>query len=337
MLTAKRLGQTDLAVSPVGLGTVKLGRNQQVKYPTEFTLPSDAQVVELLDRARGLGVNLIDTAPAYGTSEERLGRLLGSRRDDWIIVSKAGEDFVGGRSHFDFSPAAITASVERTLLRLRTDRVESLLLHSDGNDLDILDHSGAVETLFALKEQGKIRSAGISTKTVAGGLRAVALGLDVVMATFSKSFASIGGAAAVGRQHDLQCIHAVAYPRPGDQGQQRPGMRSGGRCTKRLKTGSECGRIVLRPANGFYLSWRSRCPVGSVRHHVCLARHGDEGRNRETQRGGSDPAPRFFQATEEWMRVSSGQLRCGNKDVHCKWRPQWIQSGTAKHCATPMR
>lgn len=179
------LHSTDLLVSSLGLGTVKFGRNQSVKYPTNFKLPTDEAILELLELALTEGINLLDTAPAYGTSEERLGQLLGSRRDEWVIVSKAGEDFVAGQSHFDFSPAAITASVERTLSRLRTDRVECLLLHSDGNDLDVLDHSGAVGALFALKEQGKILSAGISTKTVAGGLQAVALGLDVVMITYN--------------------------------------------------------------------------------------------------------------------------------------------------------
>lgn len=182
------LRSSGLLVSSLGLGTVKFGRNESVKYPMGFDLPTDGDILELLDLARAEGINLLDTAPAYGTSEERLGRLLGSRRDDWVIVSKAGEDFIDGHSRFDFSPAAITASVERTLSRLRTDRVESLLLHSDGNDLDILDHSDAVGTLFALKEQGKVRSVGISTKTVTGGLRAVALGLDVVMATYNPWF-----------------------------------------------------------------------------------------------------------------------------------------------------
>jgi aryl-alcohol dehydrogenase-like predicted oxidoreductase len=75
--------------------------------------------------------------------------------------------------------------VERTLSRLRTDRVECLLLHSDGNDIEVLDHSGAVEALFALKDAGKIRAVGISTKTVGGGLRAVELGLDAVMVTYN--------------------------------------------------------------------------------------------------------------------------------------------------------
>lgn len=181
----RTIHSTEIAVSSLGLGTVKFGRNEQVKYPTGFDLPTDREILALLDLAQEQGINFLDTAPAYGISEERLGKLLGSRRDEWVIMSKAGEDFVDGQSRFDFSPCAIHESVERSLLRLRTDRVECLLLHSDGNDLEILDHSGAVEVLFDLKQQGLVRSIGISTKTVEGGLRAIELGLDAVMVTYN--------------------------------------------------------------------------------------------------------------------------------------------------------
>lgn len=175
------IGQTGISVSALGLGTVKLGRNQQVKYPTAFDLPSDADFLELLDTAREEGVNLLDTAPAYGTSEERLGKLLGGSRDKWVVCSKAGEEFIDGRSSFDFSEEAITASVERSLVRLRTDHIDILLLHSDGEDLQVLNGSGALGALTNLKAAGKVRAIGISTKTVAGGLRAIELGLDAVM------------------------------------------------------------------------------------------------------------------------------------------------------------
>src|SRR5690606_39506858 len=74
------LGNTGLQASPLGLGTVKIGRNQGVKYPSGFDLPDDGQVRDLLALARGLGINLLDTAPAYGTSEERLGPLPQGRR-----------------------------------------------------------------------------------------------------------------------------------------------------------------------------------------------------------------------------------------------------------------
>lgn len=180
----RALGRTGLKVSPIGLGTTKLGRTQQLKYPETFELPSDREVGELLEAARGFGVNLIDTAPAYGTSEERLGALL-SDRNDWVIVTKAGEEFVDGRSHFDFSPAAVTKSVERSLERLRTDRLDVVLLHSSGDDLEILRNSGAVEALRELREAGMIRACGASTKTVAGGLLAVEL-CDVVMVALNR-------------------------------------------------------------------------------------------------------------------------------------------------------
>ncbi len=180
-----RLEGARVPISCLGLGTVKFGRNEQVKYPVGFDLPSDEAVCELLDLAAELGINLLDTAPAYGASEERLGRLLGSRRDHWAIVTKAGEDFVEGTSRFDFSGPAIRRSVERSLTRLRTDRVEGVLLHSDGNDLEILRRTDAVATLESLKAEGKTRSIGISTKTVEGGKEAIERGLDTVMVTYN--------------------------------------------------------------------------------------------------------------------------------------------------------
>jgi len=175
----------NIEVSCLGLGTVKFGRNEQVKYPTAFDLPGDREILELLELAEAEGINLLDTAPAYGTSEERLGGLLGSKRDRWVIVTKAGEEFVGGKSVFDFSEKAVTRSVERTLQRLQTDRVECVLLHSDGNDIDILENSGAVAALEKLKREGKILSSGISTKTVPGGELAIRMGLDAVMITYN--------------------------------------------------------------------------------------------------------------------------------------------------------
>lgn len=181
----KILHGADRLVSCLGLGTVKFGRNEQVKYPTKFDLPSDQQILQLLDQSQELGINLLDTAPAYGTSETRLGPILKGRRDDWVIVSKAGEEFIDGESVFDFSSPAIIASVERSLRRLETDRIDAVLLHSSGDDLEILNQSGAVEALIELRKSGKILSAGISTKTIEGGLRAIELGLDCVMVTYN--------------------------------------------------------------------------------------------------------------------------------------------------------
>ncbi|MFZ6046104.1 aldo/keto reductase [Pseudomonas sp. CR3202] len=178
------LGNTGLVVSPLGLGTVKLGRDQGVKYPSGFTIPDDFEARQLLALARDLGINLIDTAPAYGRSEERLGPLLRGQRQEWVIVSKVGEEFENGLSRFDFSPEHTRFSVERSLKRLETDFIDLVLVHSDGNDLDVLRNSGVYETLAELKRAGKIRAYGLSGKTVDGGLLALEQG-DCAMVTYN--------------------------------------------------------------------------------------------------------------------------------------------------------
>ncbi len=176
------LGSTGIKVSPLGLGTVKFGRNQQVKYPSSFEIPDDRAVRHILAVARELGINLLDTAPAYGTAQQRLGKLLPGPRQDWVMVSKVGEIFENGRSRFDFTHAHTLASVEQSLRELNTDYLDCVLIHSDGDDLRILEQEGALDALRELKEQGLIRAHGMSSKTVEGGLRVVRE-MDVVMAT----------------------------------------------------------------------------------------------------------------------------------------------------------
>ena len=106
-----KLGRCDLETGRISLGTVKFGRNTDVKYPAKFDLPEDRVIVNLLSVAKELGINLLDTAPAYGNSEHRIGQLLPGLREDWILCTKAGEQYVGGQSNYDFSKQAVTDSV----------------------------------------------------------------------------------------------------------------------------------------------------------------------------------------------------------------------------------
>ncbi len=182
-LPYRTLGCTGIDVSCLGLGTVKIGRSEGVKYPDKFVIPDDAAVRALLQQAHELGINLIDTAPAYGNSEERLGKLM-QRRQDWVICSKTGEEFVDGRSVFDFSAKHTRHSIERSLKRLGTDYLDLVLVHSDGNDRQIIEQSDCFETLSRCREQGLIRAFGLSGKTVAGGLLAAPL-CDVVMVSYN--------------------------------------------------------------------------------------------------------------------------------------------------------
>lgn len=184
-----------MSVSVLGLGTVKLGRTRGLKYAAQpGALPSDEQAGELFAAAAELGINLIDTAPAYGVSEERIGELMRRNawfggRERWIVCTKAGEEFddATGESRFDFSPAAVRGSVERSLRRLGVDRLELLLLHSDGRDEWIINESGALRTLEDLKREGVVRAIGVSTKTVEGGILAAGC-CDVVMVTHNPAY-----------------------------------------------------------------------------------------------------------------------------------------------------
>ncbi len=180
----KPLGNTGMMVSALGLGTVKLGRSEGVKYPGSFRIPDDREATALLAQASDLGINLIDTAPAYGCSEQRLGTLLAGQRERWLICSKVGEEFENGQSHFDFSPEHTLKSVERSLRRLNTEAIDMVLIHSDGQDLRIINDLGTLQALSDLKRRGLIRAYGMSTKTVEGGLAAAAE-CDVVMLTYN--------------------------------------------------------------------------------------------------------------------------------------------------------
>lgn len=187
ILPKQKLGSTDLIVSKLGLGTVKLGRNTDVKYPHAFTIPDDKQAANLLALSKDLNINLLDTAPAYGNSEERLGKLLRGQRHDWVICSKAGEEYINQQSSYDFSSTSIIKSIHASLKRLNTDYLDILLIHSDGNDETIINQYNVFETLRAAKQQGLIRAYGMSTKTVAGGLLTVQQA-DVAMVTYNPEY-----------------------------------------------------------------------------------------------------------------------------------------------------
>ena len=181
------LGTTGIEVSPLGLGTVKFGRNAGVDYPRQYKLPSDGRIADLLAAAQREGVNLLDTAPAYGSSETRIGEAIEGHRDDWILCTKAGEAFDGVVSHYVFSEYAVLKSVEGSLARLRTDRLDILLLHSDGRKVDEIERAGGFRALAKLKREAVVRSVGFSGKSPQDATAAMP-GSDVLMCTINNIY-----------------------------------------------------------------------------------------------------------------------------------------------------
>ncbi len=158
-----------------------------MKYPEAYELPSDEGVDDLLAICADAGVTLLDTAPAYGTSEDRLGPALARRgdRDRWVLSTKVGEAFDGEVSRFDFTPEAVVASVERSLRRLGTDRVEIVLVHSNGVEERRLKELGTLDALAELRSRGLLRAVGVSVKTQEGADHAIEHGVDCLMIEYN--------------------------------------------------------------------------------------------------------------------------------------------------------
>ena len=174
-------------VSILGLGTVKFGRTKGLRYPSPSTLPSDETIADLLATARRLGINLLDTAPAYGTSEARIGEALKGQRDQWIIATKTGEEFDSERSHFDFTADHTLRSVERSLNRLQTDHLDLVTIHTDGRSVQAIEQAGAIDALTKLKQEGTIRAIGLSGKSPTDNKAALAFA-DVLMLTINPNY-----------------------------------------------------------------------------------------------------------------------------------------------------
>lgn len=160
-------------VSRLGFGSFKIGRNEGIKYPAGYALPTDDEVKTLLNGILDLGCNLIDTAPAYGLSEERIGRAIHHRRSEYVLSTKVGETFESGTSTYDYSAVAVRASIERSLNRLQTDRLDVVFIHSNGDDRRILAETDAVPILKELKAAGQIGAIGLSGKTIEGAQLAI--------------------------------------------------------------------------------------------------------------------------------------------------------------------
>ncbi len=179
-MVERRLGARGPVVSPIGFGAFKIGRNEKMKYAAAYPLPDDATASLLLNELLDAGITYFDTAPAYGLSEMRIGAALAHRRGEFTLSTKVGETFERGASTYDFSRAAVEASVQRSLKRLRTDVLDLVFVHAHGDDLAIQSQTDVVAALAELRKRGLVRGIGLSATTV-GGAQAALAWADVLM------------------------------------------------------------------------------------------------------------------------------------------------------------
>ena len=172
-MSLRPLGRTGMQVTPLGFGAFKIGRNQKIKYPRAYDLPDEQAVGTLLNSVLDLGINLIDTAPAYGLSEERIGQTIAHRRGEYLLSTKVGEQFTDGVSEYRFDERSVRDSIEQSLRRLRTDYLDLVFIHTPADDLTVLTETDVVPTLKSLQQAGLIRAVGLSGKTVAAAEHAL--------------------------------------------------------------------------------------------------------------------------------------------------------------------
>ncbi|MDR1492747.1 MAG: aldo/keto reductase [Planctomycetaceae bacterium] len=198
----KQLGTTEIQTSVVGFGAWAIGGWM-------WGGSDEKEAIRAIDAAVDCGINLIDTAPmyGYGRSEEIVGKAIAGKRDKIVLATKCGlrwdtKDWQKGEGVLHFlgddkgitsdgkfrvykylRPESIRWEVERSLLRLKTDRIDLLQTHWQEETTPIV---ATMETLLRLKEEGKIRAIGVSNVTVEHLQQYQAVGqVDVAQERFS--------------------------------------------------------------------------------------------------------------------------------------------------------
>src|SRR6202047_5670507 len=155
-LPKRELGRTGLQVTMLGYGAMELRGAPRARDIT------DNQADTILNAVLDAGINYIDTSIDYGLSEERIGRYIAHRRDEYYLAGKCG-CLVGAppaprgeRNPHVLTRDNIVAGVEQSLRRMKTDHLDVVQFHSSPSR-QTLAQNCAVEALLGLKESGKVR------------------------------------------------------------------------------------------------------------------------------------------------------------------------------------
>ena len=154
----RTLGTSNLSVSVVGLGTWAMGNDFWGRV-------DDDQSVRAIQEAIDNGINLIDTAPAYGAghAEKVVGKAIHGRRDEVVVATKVGiirteDDFIR-----NLKPESMEREIDDSLRRLGVDTIDLYQIHWPDPDTPL---ESSMETLNKMKEAGKIRHIGVSNFSV---------------------------------------------------------------------------------------------------------------------------------------------------------------------------
>jgi aryl-alcohol dehydrogenase-like predicted oxidoreductase len=160
-LQKRTLGRTGIEATTLGYGAMELRgapRGRDV---------SEEQAERILNAVLDSGINYIDTSIDYGVAEERIGKYISQRRDEYFLATKCGcpldpaRSATGPAPHV-FTPENIIAGIDQSLRRMKTDYVDVLQFHMSPTKEQMEEH-GALQTVLDLQKQGKVRYIGSSS------------------------------------------------------------------------------------------------------------------------------------------------------------------------------
>lgn len=183
-----RFGRTGLQVTRIALGGYPFGGVNKARDWDPFSLEGRAIAISTVHAALDAGINYIDTAPGYGNgnSEVIVGAAMQGRRDQAFIATKVG--------YRGLSAQDVTASVEGSLRRLRTDVIDVIQFHGgmyEPEDVTHILHDGLLEALVALRERGQVRFIGFTVEEPWTARPLLASGLfDVIQVRYNLIYQS---------------------------------------------------------------------------------------------------------------------------------------------------
>jgi aryl-alcohol dehydrogenase-like predicted oxidoreductase len=154
-LPKRTLGRTGLEVTVLGFGAMELRgspRGPEI---------SDQEAERVLNGVLDAGINFIDTSIDYGRSEERIGRFIAHRRDEYFLASKCGCVVGGAQGEHVHTAQNIRHGVENSLRLLKTDHLDLVQFHRSLT-LEEFEREGALQEALKLKQEGKVRFLGVS-------------------------------------------------------------------------------------------------------------------------------------------------------------------------------
>jgi aryl-alcohol dehydrogenase-like predicted oxidoreductase len=156
----RKLGRTGLDVSPIALGCSPFGSVNRANDWDPWSDQGRRTALQTINRALDLGVNYIDTAPAYGNghSEALVGEVMKTRREDCVLASKVW---------YELDHKGVIDSVHESLKRLQTDRIDIMQIHGriyTAAEVEHIMKGGPLDALLELREAGKIAHIGITTE-----------------------------------------------------------------------------------------------------------------------------------------------------------------------------